>query len=62
MTHSGRKRVFNSRSAAAPSLGGDLRPVDPHNTEDIESVLSGSASEATGGLIVPSSRRVCIAR
>jgi len=42
--------------AVAPSLGVDVRPVDPHNTEDIESVLSGSGSDAKGGLIVTSSR------
>jgi putative ABC transport system substrate-binding protein len=42
--------------AVAPSLRVDVRPVDPHNTEDIESALSGFASDANGGLIVTSSR------
>jgi putative ABC transport system substrate-binding protein len=42
--------------AVAPSLGVDVRPVDPHNPDDIERGISAIASEAKGGLIVTSSR------
>src|SRR5262252_9038982 len=42
--------------AVAPSLGVDVRPVDPHNPDDIERALSTIADDAKGGLIVTSSR------
>ena len=42
--------------AVAPSLGVDVRPVDPHNPEDIERGISAIGSDARGGLIVTSSR------
>jgi putative tryptophan/tyrosine transport system substrate-binding protein len=42
--------------AVAPSLGVDVRPVDPHNPDDIERGISAIASDAKGGLIVTSSR------
>ena len=42
--------------AVAPSLGVDVRPVDPHNPEDIERGISAIGSDAKGGLIVTSSR------
>jgi len=42
--------------AVAPSLRVDVRPVDPHNPEDIERAISAIADDAKGGLIVTSSR------
>ena len=33
-----------------------MRPVDPHNPEDIERAISAIADDAKGGLIVTSSR------
>jgi putative ABC transport system substrate-binding protein len=42
--------------AVAPSLGVDVRPVDPHNPDDIERAVSAIAGDAKGGLIVTSSR------
>jgi putative ABC transport system substrate-binding protein len=42
--------------AVAPSLGVEVRPVDPHESEDIERSLSTFARDAKGGLIVTSSR------
>jgi putative ABC transport system substrate-binding protein len=42
--------------AVAPSLGVDVRPVDPHNPDDIERGISAIASDGKGGLIVTSSR------
>jgi putative ABC transport system substrate-binding protein len=42
--------------AVAPSLGVDVRPVDPHNPDDIERAISAIAGDAKGGLIVTSSR------
>jgi putative tryptophan/tyrosine transport system substrate-binding protein len=42
--------------AVAPSLGVDVRPVDPHESTDIERGLSTFASDAKTGLIVTSSR------
>jgi ABC-type uncharacterized transport system substrate-binding protein len=42
--------------AVAPSLGVDVRPVDPHEPEDIERALSTFARDTKGGLIVTSSR------
>ena len=42
--------------AVAPSLGVDVRPVDPHNPEDIERAISAIAGDAKSGLIVTSSR------
>jgi putative ABC transport system substrate-binding protein len=42
--------------AVAPSLGVDVRPVDPHNPDDIERAIRAIAGDAKGGLIVTSSR------
>jgi putative tryptophan/tyrosine transport system substrate-binding protein len=42
--------------AVAPSLGVDVRPVDPHNPDDIERAISAMAGDAKGGLIVTTSR------
>jgi len=42
--------------AVAPALGVDVRPIDPHEAEDIERGLSALAREPNGGLIVTSSR------
>jgi len=42
--------------AVAPSLGVDVKPVDPHNRDDIERAISAIAGDAKGGLIVTSSR------
>ena len=42
--------------AVAPSLGVDVRPVDPHNPEDMERAIGASAGDAKSGLIVTSSR------
>jgi putative ABC transport system substrate-binding protein len=42
--------------AVAPSLGVDVRPVDPHDPEDIKEVLSAFAPDGKGGLVVTSSR------
>ena len=42
--------------AVAPSLGVDVRPVDPHETDDIERGLSAIGREAKAGVIVTSSR------
>jgi putative ABC transport system substrate-binding protein len=42
--------------AVAPSLGVDVRPVDPHETDDIERGLSEIGRESTAGVIVTSSR------
>src|SRR5262249_19020625 len=42
--------------AVAPSLGVDVRPVDPHNPADIEGALSGLAADARAGLIATSGR------
>jgi putative ABC transport system substrate-binding protein len=42
--------------AVAPSLGVDVRPVDPHNPDDIERAISVIAGDAKSGLIVTSSR------
>src|SRR6516225_9515097 len=42
--------------AVAPSLGVDVRPVDPHNPEDMERAISAIAGDPKSGLIVTSSR------
>ena len=42
--------------AVAPSLGVDVRPVDPHNPDDIERAFSAIARDGRGGLVVTSSR------
>ena len=42
--------------AVAPSLGVDVRPIDPHEPDDIERGLGAFAREPKGGLIVTSSR------
>ena len=42
--------------AVAPSLGVDVRPVDPHEPDDIERSLSTFARDSKGGLIVTTSR------
>ena len=42
--------------AVAPSLGVDVRPVDPHETDDIERGLSAIGRELKAGVIVTSSR------
>ena len=42
--------------AVAPALGVDVRPIDPHESEDIERGLEAFAREPKGGLIVTSSR------
>ena len=42
--------------AVAPSLGVDVRPIDPHEPEDIERGLAAFARQPKGGLIVTSSR------
>ena len=42
--------------AVAPSLGVEVRPVDPHETDDLERGLSGIGREAKAGVIVTSSR------
>ena len=42
--------------AVAPSLRVDVKPVDPHNRDDIERAISAIAGDAKGGLIVTSSR------
>jgi putative tryptophan/tyrosine transport system substrate-binding protein len=42
--------------AVAPSLGVDVRPVDPHDADDIERGLDAIARDGKGGLIVTSSR------
>jgi len=42
--------------AVAPSLGVDVRPIDPHDPDDIRRGLSAFAREPNGGLIVTSSR------
>ncbi len=42
--------------AVAPSLGVDVRPVDPHDPDDIERSLSALARDAKSGLVVTSSR------
>jgi len=42
--------------AVAPSLGVDVRPVDPHETDDIERGLSAIGREGKAGVIVTSSR------
>ena len=42
--------------AVAPSLGVDVRPIDPHDPADIERALSAFSPDAKTGLIVTSSR------
>jgi putative ABC transport system substrate-binding protein len=42
--------------AVAPSLGVEVRPVDPHESDEIERSLSTFARDPKGGLIVTSSR------
>src|SRR5215831_1164179 len=42
--------------AVAPSLGVEVRPVDPHEPDDIERSLNTFARDTKGGLIVTSSR------
>ncbi|HEY7247299.1 MAG TPA: ABC transporter substrate-binding protein [Xanthobacteraceae bacterium] len=42
--------------AVAPSLGVEVRPVDPHEPDDIERSLDTFARDTKGGLIVTSSR------
>jgi putative ABC transport system substrate-binding protein len=42
--------------AVAPSLGVDVRPIDPHDANDIERGLVAFAREPGGGLVVTSSR------
>jgi putative tryptophan/tyrosine transport system substrate-binding protein len=42
--------------AVAPSLGVDVRPVDPHEPEEIERALSTFARDTKAGLLVTSSR------
>src|SRR5262249_60608849 len=38
--------------AVAPSLGVDVRPIDPHDPDDIRRGLSNFAREPNGGVIV----------
>jgi putative ABC transport system substrate-binding protein len=42
--------------AVAPSLGVDVRPIDPHEAGDIQRGLSAFAREPNGGLIATTSR------
>src|SRR5207248_10219852 len=42
--------------AVAPSLGVDVRPVDPHETDDIKRGLAAIGGDPNSGLIVTSSR------
>jgi putative ABC transport system substrate-binding protein len=42
--------------AVAPSLGVDVKPIDPHSADDIERGITALVREPNGGLVVTSTR------
>src|SRR5262245_12870277 len=54
--------LFGSIQSVAPSLGIELRPIDPRDPGELERAISAFAGEPNGGLIVALGARVLLHR